>query len=301
MVYCHLRPLTPCISHAYWLLFLGWAALEQYTESTPSDQWDEAIEQFHQQMWTSHPDFDSILHRNVKTGDSKPPIPSYPNKSPASKLSDERIHMGQSVFQRSAFEVLSSLMHYSLTLGFSSSQLTSTLEETGYLTGKQKEVTWRRLIETTQFVVDACSGELVPGGVGWKSCLRVRLLHAQVRLRILEGRGRMKRYDPEAEGVPINQAFLLATLGSFCVAPIWSMRRVGTRLPREDEEAFVGLWQRIGFFMGVDPALLARHFGSLQKAESYFACAVSQYVSCMFLPWPFVHLASCVAQPFLRP
>ena len=51
--------------------------------------------------------------------------------------------------------------------------------------------------------------DMTPGsGRGWKSAMRVRLLHAQVRKRIMGGKGRYNKYDVEKEGVPINQAYV---------------------------------------------------------------------------------------------
>lgn len=235
-----------------------------YCKNTKRDQWDPTIATFYQQMWEMQP----------------PSFNDFPQKRTSGQLKkteDLAVCQGQEVFKSASFEILSSLLHYSLTLGFSSSQLTSTLRETDYLTSAKREIAWRRLLETTQFVLDASSESLQPGvGAGWKSCLRVRLLHAQVRRRILAGRGRLGQYDPKVDGIPIHQGHLMATLGSFCIAPIWSMRRVGTRIPRSDEEALVALWQRIGFFMGVDVELLQSHFSSLHRAESFFVCSVCQ-------------------------
>lgn len=45
---------------------------------------------------------------------------------------------------------------------------------------------------------------------GFKSALRVRLLHAQVRRKIRLGKGREKTYDEDVSGVPINQVYALS-------------------------------------------------------------------------------------------
>jgi hypothetical protein len=42
-------------------------------------------------------------------------------------------------------------------------------------------------------------------GTGWKSAIRVRLLHASVRVRIAAGMGMKKVYDDKVDGIPINQ------------------------------------------------------------------------------------------------
>lgn len=45
-------------------------------------------------------------------------------------------------------------------------------------------------------------------GRGWKSAIRVRLLHASVRVRIADGKGSRKMYDSAVDGVPINQEYV---------------------------------------------------------------------------------------------
>ena len=39
---------------------------------------------------------------------------------------------------------------------------------------------------------------------------------------------------------------LLATLGSFAIAPLWSLRRMNIWLTDEEEEAYVAVWRHIG-------------------------------------------------------
>ena len=58
--------------------------------------------------------------------------------------------------------------------------------------------------------------DLTPGtSRGWQSAVRVRLLHAQVRFKILSGKGREKTYSLEENGVPINQACVLSLCAFF--------------------------------------------------------------------------------------
>lgn len=81
----------------------------------------------------------------------------------------------------------------------------SVLYETGYLTSPSRDATYRRLMETTQALVDFM-GDMTPiTGKGWKSAVRVRMLHAQVRLKILDGKSRLNTYSVEKDGIPINQ------------------------------------------------------------------------------------------------
>lgn len=55
-------------------------------------------------------------------------------------------------------------------------------------------------------VLDCMTDMRIGDSTGFKSVVRVRLLHAQVRHRIALGKGRLKTYDVEENGIPINQA-----------------------------------------------------------------------------------------------
>lgn len=89
------------------------------------------------------------------------------------------------------------------------------------------------------------------------------MLHSQVRLRILDMKGLLKVYNIEVDGLPINQESvhlnlnadtqltgfgrdLIATLGSFCIAPLWCIRRIGISLTPEEEAAYITVWRHIG-------------------------------------------------------
>jgi hypothetical protein len=39
---------------------------------------------------------------------------------------------------------------------------------------------------------------------------------------------------------------MIATLGSFAIAPLWSLRRLGIHLTDEEELAYVSVWRHIG-------------------------------------------------------
>ena len=198
------------------------------------------------------------------------------------------------------------------------------MRETGYLTSKQHDATYRRLLETTLFVLDVRSfphssagshltlrdrqvmtDMTVGEGRGWKSAIRVRLLHAQVRRRIAQKKGKLNTYDADVSGIPINQACVviylcfssrkltgfrrdLATvLGSFMIAPLWSMRRTGIVLSPHEESSYQAAWRHVGsvpspfttasltphsFYLGIDPTLLIRCYGStFPIAETSFA------------------------------
>ncbi|GAA5949922.1 hypothetical protein JCM21900_005524 [Sporobolomyces salmonicolor] len=179
---------------------------------------------------------------------------------------------GQRVFWKYSAQIFMALMHFSLAGGFSAPRLAAVLHETNYLTSSARDATFKRLLETTLFVLDAMSDMTVGTGRGWKSAMRVRLLHAQVRRRILTGKGRYNTYDVDSEGLPINQADLMAVLGAFMVAPMWSLRRMGIQVSPREEAAYQVAWRHVGYYLGLDIPLLHRLYGSsFHSAESAFA------------------------------
>ena len=120
------------------------------------------------------------------------------------------------------------------------------MRETGYLTSAHNEATYKRLLETTLFVLDAMTDMTVGTGRGWKSAIRVRILHAQVRRRIAGGKGKLNTYDPDVCGIPINQADLATVLGSLMIAPLWSAKRTGITLSPQECSAYQAAWRHVG-------------------------------------------------------
>lgn len=163
-----------------------------------------------------------------------------------SRTADPCLEEGQAVFWRYSASIFGSLLHFSLAGGFSSPRLGATMRETGYLTSAHKEATYKRLLETTLFVVDAMTDMTIGTGRGFKSALRVRLLHAQVRRRIATGHGKLNTYDSDVSGIPINQADLATVLGSFMIAPLWSLRRTGIALSPQEILSYQVAWRHIG-------------------------------------------------------
>lgn len=152
---------------------------------------------------------------------------------------------GQAVFWRYSGHIFQALSHFSLAGGFSSPNLSAVLRQTQYLTSNSKDATYRRLLETTLFVLDAMT-DMSVGSTGWKSATRVRLLHAQVRRKIRLRTGSKEVYDQQVSGVPINQADLATVLGSFMIAPTWSMRRSGVTMSPFEAASYQAAWRHIG-------------------------------------------------------
>ncbi|KAF8527100.1 hypothetical protein JB92DRAFT_2869085 [Gautieria morchelliformis] len=224
--------------------------------------------------------------------------------------SPSEILEAQAFFLQHSVAIMQCLMHFSLAGGFASPRITRVLQSVSYLvpprknsnpselaelTPEMNDRTYSRLLETFQFVLDAMgcapagtarmAGDsrpvscLNPGGDGWKAALRVRLLHGVARRRILE---RQKfsnsSYSVEDDGVPINQEDMAATLGSFSAAPLWCLKRLYPlpfpSPPKSQASSFIAMWRHIGFYLGIDPAILRKHFVSPETATKFLASTI---------------------------
>lgn len=125
----------------------GLQILLDYIEARPDrTTWDASIATFWDEMARAPPEGLAAQHsdggKEIYTPEA---AMDRGSTRPAPTLAE-----GQAVFWRYSVEITSALMHFSLAAGFTSPRLVKTLKQTGYLTSKQREVTWRRLLETLQ-------------------------------------------------------------------------------------------------------------------------------------------------------
>jgi hypothetical protein len=119
--------------------------------------------------------------------------------------------------------------------------------------GRLKEQANRRVAETSRFVQAVC----LPGGMregrdGFKTSVRVRLMHAQVR-RLLS---KSPRWDAAAWGTPICQLDMSATVLLFSQVVIEGLAKLGVPLSSEEAEDLLHLWRYVGYVLGVREELL---------------------------------------------
>ncbi|GJE96281.1 DUF2236 domain-containing protein [Phanerochaete sordida] len=207
-----------------------------------------------------------------------------------------------------SIQIMQALFHYSLAGGFASPRIVKTLRAVSYLMpptrqddGVEQESkaaddrTFARLLETTQFVLDvmgcvassadaestgksasdAPDSYLLPGGEGWKACIRVRMLHGIARRRVRQRLARESAgsYNEAYEGVPISQEDMAATLASFSTVPIWALKRLHLRPAPAQVRAYLALWRHVGFYLGVAPSILRQYLHTPSAADQFLASA----------------------------
>ncbi|AKF05690.1 oxygenase MpaB family protein [Sandaracinus amylolyticus] len=169
--------------------------------------------------------------------------------APPAWVDEHELALGARTYQRTGLCGPMVLSAFSLMRGYHSAAAVKPLA----FTGRLDQMARRRLAETGRFLFEVSQvGGLQRGRDGWKTSVRVRMVHAHVR-RML---ARSDRWDARAWGVPINQADMAATSLSFSVSVLYATRIMGFRYTTEEADSFIRLWRYVGWLSGVDAALL---------------------------------------------
>ncbi|HLY90017.1 MAG TPA: oxygenase MpaB family protein [Acetobacteraceae bacterium] len=173
----------------------------------------------------------------------------------------DRIDRGSAAFLRTGLLGMAVLNLFCLPIMYYSPCGNKPLVFTGNLLKRAP----RRLAETGRFVLE-CSR---PDGLrrfsdGFKTNVKVRLMHAQVR-RLLRRSG---RWNPKW-GAPVNQLYMAGTNVALSAGLIEGLERLGYRMGAADVEALLHLWRYTGYISGIAPELQistreeGRHLGEL--------------------------------------
>jgi len=124
-----------------------------------------------------------------------------------------------------------------------------------YLSNRMKVDVGKRLFETAEFVWDVMSPEAFEStGRGFASILKVRLMHAAARYYVLKS----GRWYNEW-GFPVNQEDMAGTNLSFSLIAVRGLRKLGITVSYDEQQAFIHLWNVIGYLLGLDEHLLPRN------------------------------------------
>lgn len=192
------------------------------------------------QMLLTHKETDEMIQR---FWDEVTTVPSWVDWA--------QIQRGQDTFYRYGGAMFTGLAYQSLLGGMGAARVVETLARTG---GFSTKVARGRMFETTQHILQCTKSleSIQPGGDGFASTIRVRLLHAAVRQRILKlAAAKPGYYDVEAWGIPINDLDSMATIGTFSATLIWlSLPRQGIYMRRQEIEDYIALWRYIAYVVG---------------------------------------------------
>ena len=163
-------------------------------------------------------------------------------------LDHDKLNLGCDVSHRVGIAGELVLRNLSLMGGYTGAAAAKPLVFTAQLDQR----TSRRLIETSKFWIDVTTrGGLSRQGDGFKSAVRVRLMHAQVRAMLRQS----DKWDM-AWGEPLNQWVSMATILEFSSIFLSGLRAIGYLFTKKEREAVIHLWRYVGYLMGVDERLL---------------------------------------------
>ncbi|KAL7948163.1 hypothetical protein V8C42DRAFT_363576 [Trichoderma barbatum] len=178
----------------------------------------------------------------------------------------EQIERGQKFFYRYA---LGNMMGFILQafIGENSAApgVVEVLVRTG---GLSPTVLVRRLLETFQHLLQVTSSleSIQPGGQGHTTTIRVRLLHAAVRERILRlVETRADYFDVAKYGVPVNTLDSIHSISAYSCNPMWlQLPQMGV-IPTEQEKTdYIALFRYVGHLL----ATPSEYFESMPQARA---------------------------------
>ena len=138
------------------------------------------------------------------------------------------------------------------------------------MTGALTSMANRRLAETSKFLVDLYnSPTLSRDSIGFKSAVRVRLMHALVRHRLAHN----PKWKNEEWGTPINQADMLGTNLLFSVASILGLRSLGFIYNKKESHSSIVFWRYVGYLMGVEADLLPKTLKEGMRTAYYIGAS----------------------------
>lgn len=162
----------------------------------------------------------------------------------------ERMHHGARAYMRPGFFGGLTLSAVGLLTGYHSHAATKALA----FTGRLDQMAQRRLAETGIFVLQVFQIDALRRfGEGFKTAVRVRMIHAQIRRHL----ARSPAWRTEEWGLPINNADMAATNVAFSIGMLTSVRQLGFRFTTDEADDVMLLWKYAGYLSGVDIGLLA--------------------------------------------
>ncbi|MEO3761029.1 oxygenase MpaB family protein [Mycobacterium sp. B14F4] len=177
--------------------------------------------------------------------------------------------VGQRAMRRGGADGMYIARDVSLLGGYQFSGFNKTLIRTGAL----EKGSNKRFAETMQWAMDVISEDgMAPLGVGYRSTIRVRLIHAFVRRHVAA----MPDWQGDQWGVPVNQTDMAATLVGALIAPPAGGLGMGLVLSPREYDAIAHLTRYVGWLIGVEDEWLPRDFRDGIRVLYHTVAALSE-------------------------
>ena len=165
----------------------------------------------------------------------------------------DKLRRGARALRRGGADGMYIARDVSLLGGYQFSGFNKTLVRTGAL----EKGSNKRFAETMQWAMDVISeGGLDPLGAGYRSTIRVRLIHAFVRRHVAA----MPDWRNDEWGVPVNQTDMAATLVGAIIAPPAGAVGMGFLFSPAELDGIAHLTRYAGWLIGVQDEWLPHSF-----------------------------------------
>ena len=164
-------------------------------------------------------------------------------------LDADLLKTGAQFCQRAGASALIVLRNYCLMGGYDSSAINKPLIYTQAL----KKGAAKRMAETVEFWVNVTGQNAMQrNAIGFKSAIKVRLMHAYARAAIQKTPG----WNNDLWGIPINQGDMVATNLGFSLVFIEGLKRLGIKRTEKEIKGVLHLWKYIGYLLGISAEML---------------------------------------------
>ena len=155
---------------------------------------------------------------------------------------------GIRAFQRNAVAILSAFVTGVLVDGFST-LISKSFVQTGRIFDNG---VWRLKQNNRHQMEIFWPGGLDRKSDGWKLSVRIRIIHAQIRLLL----GKTEEWQHDTWGVPISAAHLGYAVAIFAARTIKHSKALGARYSKEERAGFHDVWRYSGYLMGIPESIL---------------------------------------------
>ena len=220
--------------------------------------------------------------------------------APAWNADPKLIELGQKAFADNGLYQAAALFFASLPMAYATVDGAKVLVRVSDLATANLT---RRVAETGQMLLDVMGmrgpHSLEPGAPGYMTAAGLRLMHACVRVLVLD-QPEPDQWPTETYGPPANQELMLGTLLDFTIVAWAAMDRMGVGLTEAERAANLHAWSFIGLLMGLEacrdgPLSLAdvqqisdqmtRHLGPGEDGQRLMAALLADMEEFMPLGW----------------
>jgi hypothetical protein len=231
----------------------------------PADAVVEVIQRDMPELWASDK-WKNFTHNSQKPDDTWPKeLISFINQNEALPEDSPPLQLKrtQEFFSKHQPLILLCLGLYSLPYCYAAANGAKVL----YHSKRLREAPGKRLVETASFVLDVSEpGSFDANGKGFRSILKVRLMHALTRYYIMN-----QPFWRSDWGVPINQEDMAGTNLAFSLIVLRGLRKLGVDVKGLESKEFLQYWNLIGHMLGIENALLKDNVKQALSLEKQIA------------------------------